>query len=62
MTGDPGRTYDEPLDVETYEGEVVITGPAATSYALTPQAAARTATRLAQAARQAADRDDLDAS
>jgi hypothetical protein len=62
MTHDPGRTYDQPLEVETYEGEVVITGPFATGYALTPQAAAQTAKRLARAARRAAARGDLHAS
>lgn len=55
MINDPGRTYEEPLDVETYEGEVVITGPASAGFALTPEAAALTAMRLARAARQAAE-------
>lgn len=54
MTKDPGRTYEEPLEVEIYEGEVVITGPAG-GFALTSEAAAQTAMRLAQAARQAAE-------
>lgn len=46
-----GDAYDQPLDIETHNGEVVITGPGATSMALTAKAAAVSADRLAQAAR-----------
>jgi hypothetical protein len=48
-----GDTYDQPLNIETLNGEVVITGPGATSLALTAKAAAASADRLAQAARLA---------
>ena len=46
--------YDQPLEVDTQEGEVVIVGPGPAAIALTPQAAAASAERLAAAARQAA--------
>lgn len=47
----PNATFQVPLDVETFHGEVVVTGPGAVSFALSPLAAARTAERLAAAAR-----------
>jgi hypothetical protein len=40
---------DQPLDVDPFEGEVVITGPGHVAIALTPSAAAQTAERLAAA-------------
>lgn len=46
--------YDQPLEVETQDGEVVIVGPGATAVALTPEAAAVSAERLAAAAKKAA--------
>jgi hypothetical protein len=42
--------YVQPLDVQVYEGEVVVTGPGAVDIALTASAAAETAQRLAAAA------------
>lgn len=47
-------TYDQPLEIDTHEGEVVIVGPGATALSLTPQAAALSAERLAAAAKKAA--------
>lgn len=47
--------YDEPLDVEICEGEVVVTAPrGAVAVSLTVEAAAETARRLEEAVRQAA--------
>jgi hypothetical protein len=46
--------YDQPLEIETQDGEVVIVGPGATAVALTPKAAALSAERLAAAAKKAA--------
>ena len=46
--------YDQPLEIDTHEGEVVIVGPGATAVSLTPQAAAVSAERLAAAAKKAA--------
>lgn len=46
--------YDQPLEIDTHEGEVVIVGPGATALSLTPQAAALSAERLAAAAKKAA--------
>lgn len=46
--------YDQPLEIDTHDGEVVIVGPGATAVALTPQAAAVSAERLAAAAKKAA--------
>lgn len=46
--------YDQPLEIGTQEGEVVIVGPGPTAIALTPQAAAMSAERLAAAAQKAA--------
>lgn len=48
-----GDAYDKPLDIETHDGDVVITGPGATSVALTAKAAAASADRLAEAAKAA---------
>ena len=42
--------YTEPLDVQTFNGEVVITGPGPIAVSLTAAAAAKTAERLAAAA------------
>ena len=53
MKPDPQDTYDQPLEVTTHGGEVVITGPGAAGIALTASAAATTAERLAKAARSA---------
>jgi hypothetical protein len=53
MDRDPGKTYDQPLDVDVYEGEVVIFGPGPAGIALTANAAAETAARLTEAARRA---------
>jgi len=55
MTRDAANTYDQPLEVEAYAGEVVITGPASVGFALTAAAAAETADRLALAARHASN-------
>jgi len=51
----PSATFQVPLDVETFHGEVVVTGPGAVSFALSPEAARRTAERLAAAARALED-------
>ena len=45
--------YDQPLEVDTQDGEVVIIGPGAAAIALTPGAAAVSAGRLAAAAKKA---------
>ena len=48
--------YDEPMDVSTVEGEIVLTAPGgAASVALTPRAAMQTAERLQAAAATARD-------
>lgn len=52
-----GDAYDKPLDIETHNGDVVITGPGAASVALTGKAAAASADRLAEAARLALSGD-----
>ena len=51
---DPAQTYDRPLEVDVHGVEVVITGPGPNGIALTAQAAAESAKRLATAARRAA--------
>lgn len=51
---DPGQTYDRPLEVDVHGIEVVITGPGPNGIALTAQAAAESASRLAAAAQKAA--------
>ena len=48
-----GDAYDKPLDIQTHNGDVVIVGPGATSMALTAEAAAASANRLAEAAKAA---------
>jgi hypothetical protein len=50
----PLQAFDQPLLVSVLEGEVVITGAQGpTAVALTPEAAAKTAERIAEAARLA---------
>lgn len=53
MTQRQQDAYEDPLAVETYEGEVVITGPGRIGVSLTASAAAQTARRLAAAAVEA---------
>jgi hypothetical protein len=55
MDRDPTATYDQPLEIDTFDGEVVIFGPGAAGIALTASAAAQTAARLAEAAERAFD-------
>jgi hypothetical protein len=45
--------YEQPLEVDAHDGEVVIVGPGAAAIALTPGAAAVSAGRLAAAAKRA---------
>ena len=52
MTRDLQEAYREPLAVETFDDEVVITGPGPIGISMTASAAAETARRLALAARQ----------
>ena len=47
MTAIP--VFDEPLEVSTEDGEVVITGPDGLCASLTPQAARESVRRLAEA-------------
>jgi len=48
------NAYDQPLSVEVYEGEVVLrTGDGPFAVSLTPDAAAKTAEGLAEAAERA---------
>lgn len=50
MTRNQQEAYRDPLGVETFDGEVVITGPGRIGISLTAGAAAQTAERLAAAA------------
>lgn len=53
MTRTQQEAYEEPLGVEAFDGEVVITGPGRVGVSLTASAAAQTAQRLAAAAEAA---------
>ena len=53
MSSDPRKAYDQPLEVDTHGGEVVIMGPGPAGISLTARAAAKSARRLADAARKA---------
>lgn len=48
------EAYDQPFSVTVVEGEVVISGPDGLRASLTPAAAIESATRLREAAEQAA--------
>ena len=56
MRSGSGATYEQPLDIDIHDGEVVILGPGPLGVALTAEAAAQTARRLAEAAGRALSR------
>ena len=51
----PVKPYDTPIGATAEQGEVVLDGPDGNATSLTPEAARRSAARLAQAARDATD-------
>jgi hypothetical protein len=48
------KVYDEPSDVRSKPGKVVVTGPDSVDVTVTPEAAVKTATRLIDKASEAA--------
>jgi hypothetical protein len=49
----PIDPYDDPTDARSIDGEVVLIGPGTIAASMTPKAAAETARRLRDAAREA---------
>ena len=49
----PDDLYDKPLEIQTYAGAVVLTGPPGVALAMTVDAAERSAEMMQEAARRA---------